>query len=237
MYTDKVVVITGGSNGIGAALVDAYAERDAVVVNLDIAEGEATRGYFIQTDLADKAAIAAAFAEIRRRFGAVHVLVNNGAITTFNKPVAELTPEEFANVVNVNLVGAFTCASEMIAANQGQDYGRIINIASTRWQQNESGWDAYGASKGGLVSLSQSLVNSLSETPITVNTVSPGWIQTSDYDALRDIDHAQHPSRRVGKPKDIVNACLFLSDAENDFVNGANIVVDGGMTKKMIYQD
>ncbi|KXF82389.1 SDR family NAD(P)-dependent oxidoreductase [Enterovibrio coralii] len=237
MYKNKVVVITGGSGGIGAELVKAYAELDATVICLDIVGGDYKRCHYFLTDLGKKEEVVAAFATIKAQFGAVHVLINNGAISTFNKPVDTLTPEEFANVINVNLVGAFTCVSEFISANEGQDYGRIVNISSTRWHQNEAGWEAYGASKGGLVSLTNSLVVSLSNTPITVNVVSPGWIQSADYDALRDIDHKQHPSGRVGRPKDIVNACQFLTHPDNDFVNGANILVDGGMTKKMIYQD
>ncbi len=76
---------------------------------------------------------------------------------------------------------------------------------------------------------------SLEGTPITVNAISPGWIQTSNYENLTKKDHSQHPSNRVGKSRDIVNACMFLTHVENDFVNGANIIVDGGMTKKMIY--
>ena len=111
----------------------------------------------------------------------------------------------------------------------------VINIASTRWNQNEAGWEAYGASKGGLVSLTNTLAVSLSATPITVNAVSPGWIQVDGYETLSHADHAQHPSGRVGIPRDIVNACLFLAHEENDFVNGHNLVVDGGMTKRMIY--
>ena len=89
----------------------------------------------------------------------------------------EMTADEFDNALSVNLRGAFLCAQAFIKANAGQDYGRIINIASTRWNQNEAGWEAYGASKGGLVSLTNTLAVSLSATPITVNAVSPGWIQ------------------------------------------------------------
>ena len=77
---------------------------------------------------------------------------------------------------------------------------------------------------------------SLSDTPITVNAISPGWIMVDDYE-LSEIDHKQHPSGRVGVPRDIVNTCLFLTNEENDFINAANIVVDGGMTKKMIYEE
>lgn len=86
-----------------------------------------------------------------------------------------------------------------------------------------------------MVSLTNSLCVSLSNTNITVNAISPGWIETEDYEHLTLEDHKQHPSGRVGKPQDIVNVCLFLSKEENDFINGANIIVDGGMTKKMIY--
>ncbi|MGL4737468.1 MAG: SDR family oxidoreductase [Cellulosilyticaceae bacterium] len=125
----------------------------------------------------------------------------------------------------------------MFSINVGETYGRIIQIASTRFHQNEADWEAYGASKGGLVSLTNSLCVSLADTPITVNTISPGWIEVNAYDQLTQMDHKQHPSGRVGKPSDIVNACLFLADEDNDFINGSNIVVDGGMTKKMIYAE
>ena len=76
---------------------------------------------------------------------------------------------------------------------------------------------------------------SMSGVNVTVNAISPGWIQTIGYEALTEADHAQHPSRRVGKPDDIANVCLFLCRPDSDFINGENIVVDGGMTRKMIY--
>jgi len=86
------------------------------------------------------------------------------------------------------------------------------------------------------LALTHSQAISYSEDNITVNCISPGWIHTGDYETLRDIDHEQHPSKRVGKPEDIARACLFLADTENDFINGENIVIDGGMTRKMIYE-
>jgi hypothetical protein len=142
----------------------------------------------------------------------------------------------FRDVLDVNLVASFICSKEFIKLNEGQNYGRIINIASTRFNQNEEGWEAYGASKGGLVSLTNTMAVSLSNTPITVNAISPGWIETENYDKLTKNNHIQHPSGRVGEPKDIVNAALFLADEENDFINAHNLIVDGGMTKKMIYE-
>ncbi|WP_104038384.1 SDR family NAD(P)-dependent oxidoreductase [Vibrio jasicida] len=237
MYKDKVVVITGGSQGIGQHLALAYLEQQAKVIVLDIAPNKNPDMDFHLVDLGRPEQIEQAFDEIQRKYGKVDVLINNGAIANFNKPIQQLTFEEFSRVIDVNLKGAFACSRRFIALNHAQPYGRIINIASTRWNQNESGWDAYGASKGGVISMTQSMAISLSDTPITVNAVSPGWIQVEGYGELDSFDHQQHPSGRVGKAKDIVNACLFLTHPENDFINGHNLVVDGGMSKKMIYQD
>jgi len=95
---------------------------------------------------------------------------------------------------------------------------------------------AYAASKGGLLALTHAMALSYAGDKIRVNCISPGWIHTGNYDNLRDIDHEQHPSGRVGKPDDIARACLFLTDPANAFINGENLVIDGGMTRKMIYE-
>ena len=137
------------------------------------------------------------------------------------------------SVINTNLRGAFLCsrkAAEVMKKNGG---GSIINIASTRAFMSEPMSEAYAASKGGLVALTHALAASLSDDRIRVNCISPGWIETGDYSILKESDHLQHFSQRVGKPSDIAQACIFL--AENDFINGENIIIDGGMTKKMIY--
>ncbi len=102
---------------------------------------------------------------------------------------------------------------------------------------SEPGSEGYAASKGGIYSLTHALALSLAEWHITVNSISPGWIQTHDYEQLRVEDHSQHPSGRVGRPEDIARMCLFLCQDENDFINGENITIDGGMTKKMIYRE
>ena len=190
---------------------------------------------FLRADLCSYDDICGVFEYAKRSFGGVHVLVNNGAISKFSKSIFEITPEEFRRVIDTNLCGSFMCCKQFVEANRGMEYGRIINIASTRWHQNEADWEAYGASKGGLVSLTNTLCVSLAGTRITVNAVSPGWIECSDYGSLTREDHMQHPSGRVGVPEDIARMVLFLAARENDFINGENITVDGGMTKKMIY--
>ena len=101
--------------------------------------------------------------------------------------------------------------------------GAIVNIASTRAFMFEPDSEAYAASKGGLIALTHALAASLSKDSIVVNSISPGWIETGDYTALRPIDHAQHLSNRVGRPQDIVKACFYLTDPDNRFVTGTNI--------------
>ena len=234
-----VCVITGGTGGIGYHLSLGFNEKGYKVYALDIKchEELPKEISFIRVDLRNSNEIKEAFRQIRAESQFAHVLINNGAISHFNKSINNITIDEFNDVISVNLSGSFICAKEFIEVNKGQSYGRIINIASTRWNQNEANWEAYGASKGGIISLTNSLAISLSETPITVNAISPGWIQVKNYEELTELDHKQHPSRRVGKPKDILNACLFLASEDNDFINGHNLVVDGGMTKKMIYEE
>lgn len=232
-----VVVVTGAAGGIGRVITEMFAANGYIVVALDIESSDFNNSniFFKRADLCSYEDICEVFKYAVNNFGGVHILVNNGAISKFSKNVFDISPEEFHKVLDTNLYGSFLCCKQFIEANRAMEYGRIINIASTRWQQNEADWEAYGASKGGIISLTNSLCVSLSNTPITVNAISPGWIQCSDYEKLTKEDHIQHPSGRVGVPEDIARMVLFLAAPENDFINGANIVIDGGMTKKMIY--
>lgn len=229
-----VMIITGVSQGIGYALANAFVGQYEVI-GMDIGENPHIEGlHFYKVDLGNVEKLQRVFEDVKKRVGHAHVLINNGGIASLVKPIDELDIDTFKRVIDVNLVGTFSCAKYFLELNEGESYGRIINMASTRALQNEPHWDAYGASKGGIVGLTQSLAISLGERAVTVNAISPGWIHTSD-EALREIDHTQHPSGRVGEPADIVRAVRYLIDRQNDFVNGHNLVVDGGMTKKMIY--
>ena len=129
----------------------------------------------------------------------------------------------------------FLCSRE--AAKRMKNGGAIISMASTRAQMSEPFTEAYAASKGGIVSITHALSASFAPLNITVNCISPGWIDTGNYGELREEDHAQHFSNRVGKVEDIARMCMFLADKENNFINGENITIDGGMTKKMIYEE
>ncbi len=231
----KICIITGGSQGLGRDMSQRFLQLGFVVVVLDIVKSSNADVDFVQTDLAQPADIEQAFAYIKTTYGKAHVLINNGAISAFEKSITQTSLEEYDTLLNTNLRAPYLCAKAFIALNQEEKYGRIINIASTRWHQNMADWELYGMSKGGMISFTNTLCVSLTGSHITVNAISPGHIHTGNRDELEDYDHKIHPSNRVGMPRDITNACVFLADPENDFINGANIVIDGGMTKKMIY--
>ena len=150
--------------------------------------------------------------------------------------LTETSVEDFDQILSINLRPVFITSRLLAIHRKAQDspqhYGRIINICSTRHLMSEPGSEGYAASKGGIYSLTHALALSLAKQHITVNSISPGWIQTQEYELLRPEDHTQHPSGRVGKPEDIARMCLFLCQEENDFINGENITIDGGMTKK-----
>ena len=149
-----VAIITGGAAGIGRHLCAGFAREGYVVAALDIQPMSSPHPdiHCFPCDLRDEAAITSVFHTIAQTLGTPRVLINNGAVSRFRKPFPLLEAKEFDDVLGTNLRGAFLCCREFVRLCRGTGYGRIINIASTRYQQNECGWEAYGASKGGLVS-------------------------------------------------------------------------------------
>ncbi len=232
---ERIAIITGGSHGLGLDMADRFIKESYKVVVLDINTCPLKDVFYIKADLSKPEDINKAFNIIKNEYGRVHVLVNNGAVSVFVKHIDEVDLNDYNTVMDTNLRGAYLCSKKFVELNKGENYGRIINISSTRYHQNMADWELYGMSKGGIVSLTNSLCVSLIGTPVTVNAISPGHIHTGVWKELEDRDHEIHPSNRVGVPRDISNVCLFLANEENDFINGANIIVDGGMTKKMIY--
>ena len=242
--TGKTAFVTGGAHGIGRGIVEALrlAGTRTAFCDTDTVSGEATAraagADFYPADVTDADALRNALEAASERFGDVDILVNNAGISEFS-PLAETSPEQFDRILAVNLRPVFVTAQWMAARRNTPEgrtrYGRIINIASTRWLQSEPGSEGYAASKGGVVSLTHALALSFADYNVTVNCISPGWIDNGNFGAISEQDRRQHPSGRVGRPADIARACLFLADPKNDFIDGQNLVVDGGMTKKMIY--
>ena len=242
--SSKRVFITGGAEGIGKAIVEAFCLSGDQVAFCDINEtagqetAKATGSIFHKVDVSDKDALESCIQRILSEWNDIDIIVNNVGISQFSS-ITETSVEDFDKILSINLRPVFI-TSRLLAIHRKEQsspnpYGRIINICSTRYLMSEPGSEGYAASKGGIYSLTHALALSLSEWNITVNSIAPGWIQTHDYDQLRPEDHSQHPSRRVGKPEDIAHMCLFLCEENNNFINGENITIDGGMTKKMIY--
>ena len=242
--SSKRVFITGGAEGIGKAIVEAFCLSGDQVAFCDINEtagqetAKATGSIFHKVDVSDKDALESCIQRILSEWNDIDIIVNNVGISQFSS-ITETSVEDFDKILSINLRPVFS-TSRLLAIHRKEQsspnpYGRIINICSTRYLMSEPGSEGYAASKGGIYSLTHALALSLSEWNITVNSIAPGWIQTHDYDQLQPEDHSQHPSRRVGKPEDIARMCLFLCEENNDFINGENITIDGGMTKKMIY--
>lgn len=240
------VIVTGVANGIGKAVAIAYAEAGWNTVLADIDDKQGTScafaltqaghsARFIHCDVSNPDDLTALVEKTIALFSGIHAVINNAGVSEFESPL-ELTVESWDRVLNTNLRSCFLLSREAAPVMKDSHGGSIINIASTRALMSEKNSEAYAASKGGIVALTHALALSLSDFGIRVNCISPGWIKTSDYSSLRDVDHKQHPSRRVGKPGDIARACLFLTDPENDFITGENLVIDGGMTRKMIYE-
>lgn len=244
MNKKKRVLVTGGAAGIGKAIVQAFCDAGCQIAFCDINEiagqqtAQETGAVFYKVDVSDKEALEDCMQQLFAEWGDLDVLINNVGISEF-APITKTSVEEFDKILSVNLRPAFITSRQLALHRQSQKlpnpYGRIVNICSTRYVMSEPGSEGYAASKGGLYSLTHALALSFSPWHITVNSIAPGWIQTHDYATLRKEDHTQHPSGRVGKPEDIARMCLFLCREENDFINGENITIDGGMTKKMIY--
>lgn len=240
----KRVFVTGGAEGIGKAIVQAFCNAGYRVAFCDKNEtagqqlAKETGTVFYQVDVSDQESLERCMQRIFLVWGDIDIIVNNAGISKFS-PITETSIDDFDNILSVNLRPAFITSRLLAIHRKSQPsrnpFGRIINICSTRYLMSEPGSEGYAASKGGIYSLTHALAVSLSEWHITVNSIAPGWIQNHDYEQLRTEDHTQHPSGRIGKPEDIARMCLFLSQKENDFINGENITIDGGMTKKMIY--
>ncbi len=244
-FKGKVVIVTGAGKGIGRCIARTYALRGASVVlaekdpdlglktqnSIIAAAGEAT---FIPTDVSHPAAIEELVRKTLELYGTVDILINNSGISKWKSPYA-LEVEEWDQIINTNLRSVFLCAREVAKIMRLHGGGSIVNIASTRAFMSEPNSEAYAASKGGIVALTHALATSFSPDHIQVNCISPGLIETGDYNQLSEADHHQHLSGRVGRPEDIAEACLWLTREGNNFINGTNLTIDGGMTRKMIY--
>jgi NAD(P)-dependent dehydrogenase (short-subunit alcohol dehydrogenase family) len=243
---NKVAIVTGGERGIGHGITKRFLQQGMRVcmAGLDEEAAEKTlkefdagdRLLFIPTDVGEEAAVQAMIEKTVGQFGQLDAVVANaGLADASGQPVESLSLEKWDRIIQTNLTGGFLCAKHAFPELR-KTKGSMVLIASTRALQSQRDGIAYSASKGGVLALTHSLA--ISGGPeIRVNAISPGWISHDDPAELPDRVHAVHPVGRVGRHADIASMAAYLISEEAGFITGQNFVVDGGMTKKMIYKE
>ncbi len=223
-FKDKVVVVTGGAQGIGRCIADEFLKAGAHVCVIDKKEGSHYVG-----DIADKQILENFVEYVIRKYGHVDFLINNAL--PLMKGIDECSYEEFQYALSVGVTAPFYLAK--LFAPHFSEGAVIVNISSSRDRMSQPQTESYTAAKGGIAALTHALAVSLAGR-VRVNSISPGWIDTA-YTVYEGSDATQHPVGRVGNPMDIANMVLFLCSDKAGFITGENICIDGGMTHQMIY--
>jgi NAD(P)-dependent dehydrogenase (short-subunit alcohol dehydrogenase family) len=249
-FEDKTYVVTGGARGIGRAITKRLVDEGAQVcifdpdvkAGRDAVDEYGARVRFERGSVAQEADVRRAITATVKWAGGLDGAINNAGIARPNiGPTEKLALAVWERYLATNLTGAFLVAKHAIK-HLRRSRGVIVNLSSTRSQQSEPDTIAYAATKGGIEALTHALAISLGPD-IRVAGIAPGWIATDTYaprgergePKLSRRDHEQHPVGRVGKPEDIASLCAWLLSGEAGFVTGQTYVVDGGMSRKMIY--
>lgn len=245
----RVAIVTGGADGIGKEIVLEFLKEGYAVAAFDIAQEklaqlkEACRHDSLLTvicNILEAESIRAAFSEVDKEFGRIDVLVNNaGGSLAISQPIDQIDVEGWEKVIDLNLRGTFLCTKEAVIRMRKQQYGRIINMSSMAGRSRSVfGGVPYAAAKAGIIGLTRQSSKDLGPIGITINAIAPGTVMSSDriqhyWENKSEEDKkrffAENPSGRLGTPKDIARAVLFLSDEDASFINGAVLDINGGM--------
>lgn len=236
---NKVAIITGGSAGIGAATAIKFAEEGAKIIIWDLDESkgkvlaEKLHGTFMKVNTANYEEVETAAKMTNDQYGRIDILINNAGITR-DSTLKKMTPEQWQQVIDVNLTGVFYCTkivSEYMLIN---GWGRIVNASSVVGIYGNFGQTNYVATKAGIIGMTKTWARELGRKGVTVNAVAPGFIATEMVVAMPENVlegmKAKVPIGRLGDPKEIANVYAFLSSDEASYINGHTLSVDGGMT-------
>ncbi|APX24371.1 MULTISPECIES: SDR family oxidoreductase [Salipiger] len=241
--TDKVAIVTGAGQGIGAAIARSFAAEGArvVVAERNSETGQAVAdeigGHFVQTDVTVQAQVEAVARETLERFGRIDVLINNAGANVFHRP-HEMPRSEWAKCMSLDLEACWAMAEAVLPAMREQGAGAVVNIASTHGFQIIPHTFPYPVAKHGLIGLTRALGIEYAAEGIRVNAIAPGYIDTEiartywagfdDPAAERGRAEALHPPRRIGRPEEVAMTAVFLASDEAPFINAETIMIDGG---------
>lgn len=223
-FAEKVVIVTGGAQGIGRCIAEQFAAAGAHVCLFDVQDNP----YFVG-DLAKEEDLRAFCDKVIAEFGRVDYLINNAA--PLFKGLPDCSWQDFNYALQVGVAAPYMLTRLLM--NHFAEGAAIVNISSSRDRMSMPGTECYTAAKGGIAALTHALAVSLAGR-VRVNSISPGWIETRGT-TYNGADVTQHPAGRVGEPADIANMVLYLCSAKAAFITGENICIDGGMTRQMIY--
>ncbi len=245
-FENRVVMVTGAGQGIGAATATLFGEQGANVVVTDVVEQREAVGEAVEDaggtalvrelDVTDYEQAQSVVEDAVDEFGRVDVLVNNAGIFP-TVGLGEMTPADWQQVIDINLTGTFNCTKAVLPAMRDQEYGRIVNVSSA--SGGHIGWSGdlshYAASKGGVVGFTRSAAIDLGPDGITMNAVVPGMIDTGAAEQVSTDEEIQGavnmtPVGRQGDPEELAAAIAYLASEPAAFVTGASLVVDGGIT-------
>ena len=231
---DRICIVTGAAQGIGAATVARLAAEGAIVIGCDRrADPIPGAALSLAVDVTDRTRVDAAVAEVLARFGRIDVLVNNAGITQ-DARLVKMTMAQFDAVIDVNLRGVFHCSQAVAGSMVERGSGVILNASSVVGIYGNYGQSNYAASKFGVIGFTKTWSRELGPKGIRVNAVAPGFVQTPILDTIPDKVLAQMreqvPLQRLGRPEEIASVYAFLASDDASYVNGAVIEVSGGMT-------
>lgn len=240
-YSDKVAVVTGGANGIGAAVAERMARSGARVAiwDMDIASPEAkvtgidaARRLLVQTNVSDADSVAAALQKTEDAFGKVDVLVNSAGIAGPTHSLTDYPLEMWRKVQQINVDGTFLCCKAVTPGMMARNFGRIVNIASIAGKEGNPNASAYSASKAAVIALTKSLGKELAGQDIAVNCVTPATAQTRILDQLSEefIEYMRSkiPRGRFVTVEEITSMVMWIASEENSFTTGAAFDLSGG---------